>query len=43
MKNGVRRRRLDFYTCRAIIEKAYAFVTEEDKARYKQGKLWEFI
>lgn len=36
MKNGVRRRRLDFYTCRAIIEKAYAFVTqEEDKARYK--------
>ena len=36
MKNGVRRRRLDFYTCRAIIEKAYAFVTqEEDKTRYK--------
>ena len=23
MKNGVRRRRLDFYTCRAIIERAF--------------------
>lgn len=24
MKNGIRRRRLDFYTCRAIVEQAYA-------------------
>ena len=44
MKNGVRRRRLDFYTCRAIIEKAYEVVVQKvDKAMYKQGNLWEFV
>ena len=26
MKNGIRRRRLDFFTCRAIIERAYSKV-----------------
>ena len=30
MKNGVRRRRLDFTTCRAIVEKAYRIVVGED-------------
>ena len=29
MKNGVRRRRLDFLTCRAIVEKAYKHITGE--------------
>lgn len=44
MKNGVRRRRLDFYTCRAIIEKAYEIVIQKEaKAMYKQGNLWEFV
>jgi hypothetical protein len=44
MKNGVRRRRLDFYTCRAIIEKAYEMVVQkDDNAMYKQGNLWEFV
>ena len=44
MNNGVRRRRLDFYTCRAIIEKAYEIVVQEKaKAMYKQGNLWEFV
>jgi hypothetical protein len=44
MKNGVRRRRLDFYTCRAIIEKAYEIVVQKKaKAMYKQGNLWEFV
>ena len=40
MKNGVRRRRLDFYTCRAIIEKAYGIVVKEE---CQQGNLWEGI
>ena len=44
MKNGVRRRRLDFYTCRAIIEKAYEIMMlKEDKAMYKRGNLWECV
>ena len=29
MKNGIRRRRLDFKTCRAIIEHAYNFVVTD--------------
>ena len=32
MKNGVRRRRLDFMTCRAIVEKAYLTVMPRQKA-----------
>lgn len=44
MKNGVRRRRLDFYTCRAIIEKAYEIIMQkEDTAMYKQENLWECV
>ena len=31
MKNGVRRRRLDFLTCRAIMERAYHRVVEDAK------------
>ena len=31
MKNGVRRRRLDFLTCRAIVEKAYAAIMPKRK------------
>lgn len=33
MKNGVRRRRLDFLTCRAIVEKAYGFVMPRQRIR----------
>ena len=44
MKNGVRRRRLDFYTCRAIIEKAYEIVLQrKSTSKYKQGILWEQV
>lgn len=43
MKNGVRRRRLDFYTCRAIIEQAYKIVEKKTTTRYKQESLWESL
>lgn len=39
MKNGVRRRRLDFMTCRAIIEQSYSSVVT-DKKLLKQAKLF---
>ena len=42
MKNGVRRRRLDFQTCRAIIERAYlATVVENDIAKMTEGCLFK--
>ena len=40
MKNGVRRRRLDFMTCRAIIERAYHKVVDAKKAKLKQAELF---
>ena len=41
MKNGVRRRRLDFQTCRAIIEQAYHFVVNDKPAvKMAQGNLF---
>ena len=43
MKNGVRRRRLDFYTCRAIIEQAYKIVEKKTTTKYKQELLWESL
>lgn len=36
MKNGVRRRRLDFMTCRAIVERAYASVVVGVRVAYRQ-------
>lgn len=42
MKNGVRRRRLDFQTCRAIIEQAYySIVAEKSVSRATQGYLFK--
>jgi len=42
MKNGVRRRRLDFQTCRAIIERAYyATVAERSVPKMAQGSLFK--
>lgn len=42
MKNGVRRRRLDFQTCRAIIERAYhTTVTKDHVAKMAQGHLFK--
>lgn len=42
MKNGVRRRRLDFLTCRAIVEQAYAAVVGgREEAHYQT--LWEAV
>ena len=44
MKNGVRRRRLDFLTCRAIVEKAYDAVMPKRKvANAVQQMLLEAI
>ena len=40
MKNGVRRRRLDFMTCRAIIERGYHKVVDAKKAKLKQAELF---
>ena len=40
MKNGVRRRRLDFMTCRAIIERVYHKVVDAKKAKLKQAELF---
>ena len=40
MKNGVRRRRLDFMTCRAIIERAYHKVVDAKKTKLKQAELF---
>ena len=40
MKNGVRRRRLDFMTCRAIIERAYHKVVDAKKAKLRQAELF---
>ena len=42
MKNGVRRRRLDFQTCRAIVEQAYAAVVADRKVVHYQA-LWEAV
>ena len=43
MKNGVRRRRLDFMTCRAILEHAYAevFPNRRSPIRFSQPSLFE--
>ena len=38
MKNGVRRRRLDFRTCRAIIEMAYKQILNKDTEEHKEVK-----
>ena len=44
MKNGVRRRRLDFLTCRAIVEKAYDAVMPKRKTvSYIQQMLLEAV
>ena len=41
MKNGVRRRRLDFQTCRAIVERAYhSIVAKNPVAKMTQGNLF---
>ena len=42
MKNGVRRRRLDFQTCRAIVEQAYATVVGDRRVAHYQT-LWEAV
>lgn len=42
MKNGTRRRRLDFLTCRAIVEQAYATVVGGRKIAFQQT-FWETI
>jgi len=42
MKNGVRRRRLDFQTCRAIIERAYhTTVAKNNVTKMTQGYLFK--
>lgn len=42
MKNGVRRRRLDFQTCRAIIERAYHTIVDKNRvAKMTQGCLFK--
>ena len=42
MKNGVRRRRLDFQTCRAIIEQAYqAILGQSEAPAWVQSSLFE--
>ena len=41
MKNGVRRRRLDFQTCRAIIEKAYRKTVSEGTKKMVQQALFK--
>lgn len=44
MKNGVRRRRLDFQTCRAIIEQAYNDVSVGHKTKkLKQSELFKEV
>ena len=43
MKNGVRRRRLDFQTCRAILEMAYARSVRREECTVRDGLLREVI
>lgn len=43
MKNGVRRRRLDFQTCRAIVEQAYARVVRNAPTYAQMNMFYEVV